>query len=458
MMRMVATGIQHTAAATAVGTFHRSISQQHDCAVIQSPASDEASHACDVGRERAETWVKHFSLLEPSKEKQGAQTDTPSANADILAANVDDTAVDDATAVTVNGDSTLTVNDDSSIRSTLLVGHASDDTGSVKEGRDTLTKLVEWVFGTWKPTWEIREHKALQFSRVRRASGILEDDYRSSFLRGARGDLVTEKLSEGKSGMFMYFSDDRKFILKQIVQSEFLSLMQLLPSYCEYIEQNWNSKLVRFYGCHSLVMQHQDPIWFVSMNNIFFGAAKPREVFDLKGAWTRRHAIPSKQMERIRTGALVNEILPSVWLDGDFLNLKRNIRLANRSEATRLASQLCADADFLASHSIVDYSALVGVFDADTPLTLCQTSWEAACGTRRYQLGIIDVLQHYNMKKSFEHCYKTKCKGERNVSIVPPAEYNSRFKAFVMEGVEYDGISYDAMILGLDDNPTLPLN
>ena len=260
MMRMVATGIQHTAAATAVGTFHRSISQQHDCAVIQSPASDGASHACDVGRERAETWVTHFSLLETSEGKQGAQTGTPSANADILAANVDDTAVDDATAVTFNGDSTLTVNDDSSIRSTLLVGHASDDTKSVKEGRDTLTKLVEWVFGTWKPTWEIREHKALQFSRVRRASGILEDDYRSSFLRGARGDLVTEKLSEGKSGMFMYFSDDRKFILKQIVQSEFLSLMQLLPSYCEYIEQNWSSKLVRFYGCHSLVMQHQDPI------------------------------------------------------------------------------------------------------------------------------------------------------------------------------------------------------
>mmetsp|Transcript_1791 Transcript_1791/g.3813 ORF Transcript_1791/g.3813 Transcript_1791/m.3813 type:complete len:223 (-) Transcript_1791:19-687(-) len=57
-------------------------------------------------------------------------------------------------------------------------------------------------------------------------------------------------------------------------------------------------------------------------------------------------------------------------------------------------------------------------------------------GEERYFIGIIDFLVPFDTKKSAEHTYKTMV-GQTNHSVVPPADYASRFVAFATQSVDY---------------------
>jgi 1-phosphatidylinositol-4-phosphate 5-kinase len=155
----------------------------------------------------------------------------------------------------------------------------------------------------------------------------------------------------------------------------------------------------------------------------------------------------------------------------------RRLRLGPSGRA-ELLECLRQDVDWLRAHNIMDYSLLVGVASlvaqAPPPTTGTSAGAGAAAGTlpdseaacrRLYSLwapqgagvgagvgdgghyehvlflGIVDVLQEYNLKKRVETMYKTglysfEGKDPRGLSVVDPASYGKRFLAFIEQHLE----------------------
>ena len=153
-------------------------------------------------------------------------------------------------------------------------------------------------------------------------------------------------------------------------------------------------------------------------------------------------------------------------------DLHRNLRL-DPSESKRIHLQLERDTKFLETHNIMDYSLLLGVsyeninkndqrrknrmshsishpyqFQIDEneeqDFEDLSSSFHARSsggydnytvnanvveGPGTYYIGIIDMLQEWNMEKKMEKCAKVylRCKSRAGISCVEPVFYRKRF-------------------------------
>ena len=279
-------------------------------------------------------------------------------------------------------------------------------------------------------------------------------------------ETTKERFSEGASGAFLFFSADQKYIIKSMTEEEHHVLMDILPSYHAYLIEHPKSMLTKFVGCHSVALSYTGKVYFCVMRNIFYGAKKIHETYDLKGSWIdRAGALPSAKSKAFtecrfcdqwyRVG--VRRSLPgqtcSVRPNGKhvakiiFKDMDVNWKFElNRKVGDRLYAQLCFDADFLCSHGIMDYSLLIGVEKHRIPLdgsvdidsdSESNSRYPAAFVTApsSFTIGVIDVLQQYTWKKKVEHLWKTriKGKGKHGISCVEHTEYADRFKERVCE-------------------------
>lgn len=98
----------------------------------------------------------------------------------------------------------------------------------------------------------------------------------------------------------------------------------------------------------------------------------------------------------------------------------------------------------------MDYSLLVGVeerpsmaFPAEISITKSPSIFKTESGAFRsqdengtpldtiYYMGIIDILQPYNMRKKVEHAFKSITESSTEISCVNPANYAKRFVDFI---------------------------
>ena len=133
------------------------------------------------------------------------------------------------------------------------------------------------------------DYSPKQFSQMRELSGITNDDYLNSFK-----STTMPSFSEGRSGAFLYFSSDRKYIVKTTTKTEFEKLLQILPEYVNYyieeLQLGHKPLITRFLGAHKIVM-YDIPLYFVIMQNI---CPSVQEKYDLKGSWVNRHSSKRK--------------------------------------------------------------------------------------------------------------------------------------------------------------------
>ena len=135
--------------------------------------------------------------------------------------------------------------------------------------------------------------------------------------------------------------------------------------------------------------------------------------------------------------------------------------MLERSDLVQFALQLTQDAKFLKDHNIMDYSLLLGVhsirsdeehakflssYDPED-LNRIGSAWERYNGgllahdykgtplNEVYYIGIIDVLQRYNLKKEFETIFKSVAAQKSQISAVDPRLYAGRFVDFMMHKV-----------------------
>ena len=97
--------------------------------------------------------------------------------------------------------------------------------------------------------------------------------------------------SQGKSGSFFFFSDDRKFIIKTMTDTDFSAFKKMFHSYVAHVSEHKNSILARIYGIYTILMKDRDPINLIVMGNTKRTADDKLSLlylFDLKGSTVNR--------------------------------------------------------------------------------------------------------------------------------------------------------------------------
>ncbi|KAL0490576.1 hypothetical protein AKO1_009576 [Acrasis kona] len=280
-------------------------------------------------------------------------------------------------------------------------------------------------FGNWNETYlHLGEHyrfvdyAPLVFYSIRKLFDVTEREYAMAFgpeqfvgnLLLSNMTTMSEKITDGKSGNFFFYTHDGYFLCKTISTGELETFKTLLPKYFEYCRSNPKTMLARFYGLHEL---NQVPV--VVMGNVFETNRRLHQVYDLKGS----------------THGRTNPSGIGVLKDLDWLDNKSKIKIKNE-DRTRLLMQIEKDVKFLELNNIIDYSLLVGIHRSDLCLNnVTDGGVLSEDGKEVYYMGIIDTLITYGDKKALEHHFKSFLTGnEHGKSVVPPNEYASRFLLF----------------------------
>ncbi|KAL6078191.1 Phosphatidylinositol-4-phosphate 5-kinase [Balamuthia mandrillaris] len=318
--------------------------------------------------------------------------------------------------------------------------------------------------------FKFTDYSPVVFRRLREHFGIDSADY----LVSLTGDYVlSELVSPGQSGQFFYFSYDLRFMLKTITKGESKFLKAILPHYYEHIMNNPDSLLARFFGFHRVTPHKDRKHYFIIMGNIFAQNLEISYRFDLKGSSVGR-VTPE---EKIKNDPNV------VMKDQDFDRLNKKIYLGPDKEALFI-DQVTKDVDLLERLGIMDYSLLLGIHDrraaqmVDRRLSLSmvylpKAEEEIGATTFGYSdsdywstdsedeykhhitkftqdqggfqstdknnnpaneiyfMGIIDILQPYNIRKRVEHTFKALRYDGDSISAVHPKLYASRFKEYM---------------------------
>jgi len=280
------------------------------------------------------------------------------------------------------------------------------------------------------------------FSLVRQLCGISEIEYAAAF-----ESVTGEDFSEGRSGSFTFFSKSGEFFVKAQTLEEISSLREMLPAYVRYLSKHRSSLLIKFLGAHRIKMYGKE-LYFIIMCNVFPKDVVIHERWDLKGSWVQRHG--NAGVFVTGRGEVMKKESP-LYFDND---IHHGIEL-HPAAATSIFHQLKEDAHFLAAQGLMDYSLLVGVVKArmevldnvvpadyskellrnltrDNPFLLDSSGGlRPICveGASTYYVGMIDLLQRWNLKKKVEYYLKTLVLGrdKEGISAIDPAKYCQRF-------------------------------
>lgn len=327
---------------------------------------------------------------------------------------------------------------------------------------DSFTSLTSHTMNTldsntnW--TFTFREFAPMPFAALRKGFGISRESYIASMTQ-----LQGGQVGGGKSGMLFFSSADKEYVIKTITPTEFSFFSQIFQSYCLHMQaNNATSLLPRFFGCYILELPDKPIIRLVVMNNIFRipdVSISIREVYDLKGSRYKRFMGAG-------SGNGVLKDLDFCGRHGGSDGQGKEIKATEGGSCRRLYIEpirkvelmvhLENDVEWLATNNIMDYSLLVGIADTEEgggeaeidalryePPRSTRTGhlslWNVDFGGVRaangdltprreiYYMGVIDILQDYNLKKWMETQGKSLMVDSSLISAVNPRSYGQRF-------------------------------
>eukprot|EP00736_Rhodelphis_marinus_P004429 Rmarinus@m.5880 len=129
----------------------------------------------------------------------------------------------------------------------------------------------------------MKDYAPIVFSRLRHLFGVSEEEFVSSF-----DETTRIKLTEGRSGSFMFFTLDGEYVVKTLSRAECRFLRSIIDDYYAYMVGSVHTTLLtRFYACYSIKM-YNEVMYFVVMKNFFPVSGVER--YDLKGSWVNRNS------------------------------------------------------------------------------------------------------------------------------------------------------------------------
>eukprot|EP00946_MAST-07B_sp_MAST-7B-sp1_P000503 g503.t1 len=185
------------------------------------------------------------------------------------------------------------------------------------------------------------------FESLRGMFGASLRSYRKSL---CETPLLGSDAGAGASGSLFFLSSDNRYVIKSLPKGELDKLRSILRGYHHHMHKHPNSLLPRFFGLYKLQVKKK---WMriVVMNNAFDTQLFVHQKYDLKGSTVSRNVSDKKQAAAAENGKT------AVLKDS---NLQTSILV---SEKTRdeFILQVHKDGQFLCSHSIMDYSLLLGI-------------------------------------------------------------------------------------------------
>ncbi|ETP32216.1 hypothetical protein F442_18988 [Phytophthora nicotianae P10297] len=250
------------------------------------------------------------------------------------------------------------------------------------------------------------------FASIRQLYGVNDAEYIFAFR-----STINERISEGRSGAFVFNTCDRKYLVKSTTSKEKNVLLRLLPTYLRYLKWNPGTLLPRFFGFHAMKMYGQI-FYFIVMGNVLSTTEVIHRRYDIKGSWVDRNAPACVLGEKYRCskcnrfftfGGEPNEpcFLPDEEHYPDITlrdnDLKKRLKL-DPETAVKLVKQLTRDSNYLASAGIMDYSLLIGTHYSHFTITTAykrgisrrkSVELTAYCADTHEQKLDVDHLTHF---------------------------------------------------------------
>ena len=234
--------------------------------------------------------------------------------------------------------------------------------------------------------FKFKDYSPLLFKAIRDRFHINNVDY----LLSVCGNLnYLEFISNSKSGAFFFYSYDRKFMIKTISHDESKWLRSILPQYYNYVLNETDTLLTRFYGMHRVKPHKRPQVHFLIMASVFYTDNYISRVFDLKGS---THGRSATEKERKRGDGCV-------FKDNDLIQQNVTISIG-KEKAEKLAQQMRRDTQFLQRLNFMDYSLLVGVHYREDETMLDEAFAE---GTAEFQKQEQQVQSNHKASKTEQH-------------------------------------------------------
>jgi hypothetical protein len=168
---------------------------------------------------------------------------------------------------------------------------------------------------------------------------------------------------------------------------------------------------------------NDNTLFFVVMLNVFPRGTQISLQYDLKGSTAGRSVAPQGRNKGV------------ALKDLDFQEMKKALLLEEETQQ-QLFRQINADAAFLQTEGLNDYSFLLGIANsAPTTIASCPATRQFYKGIPAldqkevYFCGIIDILTAYEGVKVIEHAAKSLY--QTNFSCIPPFDYAKRFVEYL---------------------------
>ncbi|KAL9245524.1 hypothetical protein vseg_019168 [Gypsophila vaccaria] len=331
-----------------------------------------------------------------------------------------------------------------------------------------------------------KDYCPVVFMHLRDLFQVEAEEYMSAI---CGNDGVRELSSPGKSGSFFFITQDDKFMIKTVKKSEVKVLLGMLPSYFQHVYRYENSLLTKFYGVHCVKPAGGQKTRFIVMGNLFCSEHRIHRRFDLKGS---RHGrtIDKTEDEIDETTTLKDldldfvfrlqknwhqELIQQIERDCEFLETENimdysllvgiHFRNHNTGDKMRL-SPLRGNENEYQNEKYVDLHRFLETEFEDIDLVLAGRQSSNRLGadmpgraerlarsdfnqhilgdnenlmpylnSEIYEvilyMGIIDILQDYDMTKRLERAYKSLHTNPTSISAVDPKLYSKRFRNFI---------------------------
>ncbi|KAI0922409.1 hypothetical protein AcV7_005948 [Taiwanofungus camphoratus] len=260
----------------------------------------------------------------------------------------------------------------------------------------------DWTIGK-RLKFSCTVYYAKQFDALRRRCGI-QDVFLHSMARSENWAA-----EGGKSKSNFWKTSDGQFIIKTLVNAwnvaDLQVLIELGPAYFRYMDATASkpSALAKLLGFYTVEIRNlesgttQAKADLVVMENLFYHQ-KISKTFDLKGI----------QGRKVKASTSTSKTL----FDGEWIEDQRRALILVRPHSKVVLSEaIRADCDFLARSNIMDYSLLLGI-DEERKQIAC---------------GLVDTIGSYTFAKTLEYKAKQGLNAGKEVTVVPPNEYQERF-------------------------------
>ncbi|PIN08105.1 Phosphatidylinositol-4-phosphate 5-kinase [Handroanthus impetiginosus] len=296
--------------------------------------------------------------------------------------------------------------------------------------------------------------------------------------------VFRELSSPGKSGSIFFLSHDDRFVIKTLKKFELKVLLKMLPDYHNHVQAHDNTLITKFFGAHRIELRRGKKVRFIVMGNMFCTELRIHRRYDLKGSTHGRVTNKDKiddsttlkdldltyefHMDRLLHESLFRQLsldcsflesqqiidyslLLGVTSHGELSIPPRGLLLVTHepgSVSTTPGAHVRGDT--LKAYSIGNKEAdvlLPGTgrlrvqLGVHMPAQAHRKLMQAEADTAEVELfevydvvlylGIIDILQEYNMKKKIEHKCKSMKYDPLSISAVEPKVYSKRFINFL---------------------------